>query len=184
MNEGGLLHKRRIPHGITKATDEEQEAENIIKRDFTAEKPVTKLLSDITEVPCKDGKLYVSPVLDCFNGEIVALEIRDNMKKELCVDTVKQLKYRYGNLNGVILHTDRGSQYTCFDNSRMESFFATLKKEKLYQIPTYKMTKKEVKTIIYRYIFGYYNTIRVNSFNPGGWPPSVYRKMCEGEIAA
>ena len=54
MNEGGLLHKRRIPHGITKATDEEQEAENIIKRDFTAEKPVTKLLSDITEVPCKD----------------------------------------------------------------------------------------------------------------------------------
>ena len=47
-----------------------------------------------------------------------------------------------------------------------------------------KMTKKEVKTIIYRYIFGYYNTIRVNSFNPGGWPPSVYRKMCEGEIAA
>lgn len=165
-----------------------------------------KLLSDITEVPCKDGKLYVSPVLDCFNGEIVALEIRDNMKKELCVDTVKQLKYRYGNLNGVILHTDRGSQYTsdlfrsilsrygiiqslsstgkCFDNSRMESFFATLKKEKLYQIPTYKMTKKEVKTIIYRYIFGYYNTIRVNSFNPGGWPPSVYRKMCEGEIAA
>ena len=173
-------------------------------------------------MPCKDGKLYVSPVLDCFNGEIVALEIRDNMKKELCVDTVKQLKYRYGNLNGVILHTDRGSQYTsdlfrstlsrygmiqslsstgkcfdnsgmiqslsgtghCFDNARMESFFATLKKEKLYQIPTYKMTKKEVKTIIYRYIFGYYNTIRVNSFNPGGWPPSVYRKMCEGEIAA
>ena len=72
----------------------------------------------------------------------------------------------------------------CFDNSRMESFFATLKKEKLYQIPTHKMSKEEVKTVIYRYIFGYYNTIRVNSFNPGGWPPSVYRKMCEGEIAA
>lgn len=206
MKEGGLLHKRRIPHGITKATEDEQEAENIIKRDFTAVKPVTKLLSDITEVPCKGGKLYVSPVLDCFSGEIVALEIRDNMKKELCVDTVKQLKHRYRNLEGVILHTDRGSQYTsdlfrstlsrygmiqslsstgkCFDNSRMESFFATLKKEKLYQIPTYKMSKEEVKTVIYRYIFGYYNTIRVNSFNPGGWPPSVYKKMIEGKIAA
>ena len=72
----------------------------------------------------------------------------------------------------------------CFDNSRMESFFATLKKEKLYQIPTYKMTKEEVKTIIYRYIFGYYNTIRVNSFKPGGWPPSVYTKMRERKIAA
>ena len=61
MNEGGSLHKRRIPHGITKATDKEQEAENIIKRDFTAEKPVTKLLSDITEVPCKDASCMYLP---------------------------------------------------------------------------------------------------------------------------
>ena len=66
----------------------------------------------------------------------------------------------------------------------MESFFATLKKEKFYQIPTYKMSKEEDKTVIYRYIFGYYNTILVNSFNPGGWPPSVYKKMYEREIAA
>ena len=69
-------------------------------------------------------------------------------------------------------------------NSRMESFFATLKKEKLYQIPTSKMSKEEIKKVIYRYIFGYYNTLRANRFNPGGWPPSVYRKMYEGEIAA
>ena len=150
MSESGLLHKRRKPHGITKATTEIQEKENIIKRDFKADKPLTKLLTDITEVQCSDGKLYVSPVMDCFNGEIVALEMRENMKKELCVDTVKQL----GKLNGVILHSDRGSQYTseafreelkkqgitqslsgtghCYDNARMESFFATLKKEKLY----------------------------------------------------
>jgi putative transposase len=66
----------------------------------------------------------------------------------------------------------------------MESFFATLKKENFYQIPTYKMSKEEDKTVIYRYIFGYYNTILVNSFNPGGWPPSVYKKMYEREIAA
>lgn len=150
---------------------------------------------------CPTAKLVGKGTIENYE-----LQFKGMLKKELCVDTVKQLKYRYGNLNGVILHTDRGSQYTsdlfrsilsrygmiqslsstgkCFDNSRMESFFATLKKEKLYQIPTYKMTKEEVKTVIYRYIFGYYNTIRVNSFNPGGWPPSVYRKMCEGEIAA
>jgi len=46
--------------------------------------------------------------MDCFNGEIVALEMRENMKKELCIDTVKQL----GKLNNCILHSDRGSQYT------------------------------------------------------------------------
>ena len=198
MQEGNLLHQRRTPHGITKATDAIQEKENIIKRDFTSNKPITKLLTDITEVQCSNGKLYISPIFDCYNGEIVALEMRDNMKKELCIDTVKQLKQRYGNLEGVLLHSDRGSQYTsdafrsilstygmiqslsstgkCFDNARMESFFATLKKEKLYRIPTYTMTKEQVKTVVFRYIFAYYNTIRVTSFNPGGLPPAKHRE--------
>ena len=48
-----------------------------------------KLLTDIMEMPCMDGKLYASPIMDCFKGEIVALEIRDNMRKELCVDTLQ-----------------------------------------------------------------------------------------------
>ncbi|WP_367267470.1 hypothetical protein, partial [Ruminococcus sp.] len=52
---------------------------------------------------------------------------------------------------------------------------ATLKKEKLYQIPTYRMKREEVKTIIFRYIFGYYNTQRINSFNEGGLPPVALR---------
>ena len=198
MQEGNLLHQRRTPHGITKATDAIQEKENIIKRDFTSNKPITKLLTDITEVQCSNGKLYISPIFDCYNGEIVALEMRDNMKKELCIDTVKQLKQRYGNLEGVLLHSDRGSQYTsdafrsilstygmiqslsstgkCFDNARMESSFATLKKEKLYRIPTYAMTREQVKTVVFRYIFAYYNKIRITSFNPGGLPPAKYRE--------
>lgn len=198
MEEGGLLHKRRRPHGLTKADTETQDRENLIKRDFTASAPLRKLLTDITEVPCSDGKLYVSPILDCFNGEIVALEMRDNMKKELCIDTVENLREKYGKaLNGAVFHSDRGCQYTsydfrakistcgmcqslsgtahCFDNARMESFFATLKKEKLYRIPTYRMTREQVKRVIFRYIFGYYNTLRVNSFNPDGLPPVVYR---------
>ena len=57
----------------------------------------------------------------------------------------------------------------------MESFFATLKKEKLYQIPTYRMKREEVKTFIFRYVFGYYNTQRINSFNEGGLPPVALR---------
>ncbi len=198
MKEGGYLHRRRKPHGITKATPEEQKEENLIKRDFHADKPIAKLLSDISEIPYANGKLYISPILDCHNGEIVALEIRDNMKKELCMDTLRQLKHRYGDLRNVILHTDRGCQYTsnefrallkeygmrqslsgtgkCYDNARMESFFATLKKEKLYKIPTYRMSKEEVISAIYRYVFAYYNTIRINSFNPDGLPPVQMRQ--------
>ena len=152
-----------------------------------------------TEVQCSDRKLYVSPILDCFNGEIIALEMRDNMKKELCIDTVKQLHEKYGRLEGTVLHSDRGCQYTsyafrgilassgliqslsgtanCYDNSRRESFFATLKKVKLYQIPTYKMKREEVRSIIFRYIFGYYNTQRTNSFNEGGLLPVALRTI-------
>ena len=159
--------------------------------------PLKKLLTDITEVQCADGKLYVSPVLDCYNGEIIALEIRDTMKKELCIDTVRQLRQKYGRLEGTILHSNHGFQYTCYafrrtlvlagliqslsgtshcyDNARMESFFATLKKEKLYRLPTYRMKRKDVKTAVFRYIFGYYNTQRINSFYQGGLPPVALR---------
>jgi len=199
MKEGNLLHLRRTPRGITKATTEIEEKENLIKRNFKSDKPFTKLLTDITQIQCVDGKLYISAILDCYNGEIVALEMRNNMKKELCIDTIKQLS----NVRNAVLHSDRGSQYTsfefketlkkrgivqslsgaghCFDNARMESFFATLKKEKLYRIPTYRMTKKDVKSIIFRYIYGYYNTIRINSFNKKGLPPVAYRQLAENQ---
>ena len=207
MSEGGYLHKRGVSHGTTKADTEVQEQENLLKQDFRSDEPLKKFLTDITEVSCRDGKLYVSPVMDCFNGEIIALEMRENMKKELCIDTVRQLKLKYGKqIGGAVFHSDRGSQYTsegfreelasmgliqslsgvnhCYDNARMESFFATLKKEKLYRIPTYRMSREEVKTVIFRYIFGYYNTIRVNSFNPHGLPPVKLRTGIMGGVAA
>ena len=91
MSEAGLIHRCRRPHGITKADTETQNRENQIKRDFTSASLLKKLLTAITEVQCADGNLYVSPILDCFNGEIVVLVMRDNMKKELCIDTIKQL---------------------------------------------------------------------------------------------
>ena len=65
----------------------------------------------------------------------------------------------------------------CFDNARMESFFATLKKELLYRIPTYRMKRSEVKTLIFRYVFIYYNQKRVYTSNQNGLPPTVYRKL-------
>ena len=199
-------HKKRVPHGITKTTTEAQEQENILKRDFSAQRPSEKFLTDITEVQCADGKLYVSPIMDCFSGEIVALEMRDNRKKELCIDTVRQLERIYPNLKGAVFHSDRGSQYTsaafraelsrrgmvqslsgtghCFDNARMESFFATLKKEKIYQIAAYKLPREQVKTIIFRYIFIYYNRVRVYTRNPLGLPPVKYREWMRAQQAA
>ena len=204
MSEMGILHRRRVPRGITKATTEIQDRENLIKRDFKAEMPLRKLLSDITEIQCYDGKLYVSAVLDCYNGEILSIAMDNNMKKELCIRTVKELEMQYGNkLKGAIFHSDRGSQYTseafrialseagliqslsgtghCFDNARMESFFATLKKEKIYRISAYKLTREQVKSIVFRYVFVYYNRIRISSVNPGGMPPVAYREWAKND---
>ena len=205
MSEMGILHRRRTPRGTTMATTEIQDRENLIKRDFKAEKPLAKLLSDITEIQCCDGKLYVSAVLDCYNGEILSVAMDNNMKKELCVRTVKELELLYGKkLKGAIFHSDRGSQYTseafryalkeaglmqslsgtghCFDNARMESFFATLKKEKIYRISAYRLTREQVKSIVFRYIFVYYNRIRISSVNPGGLPPVAYREWARSNM--
>lgn len=193
-----LIKKKRKPTGITKADKEAQKSENIINQDFTAEKPNQKWLSDITEVPCVDGKLYVSAILDCYDGTIVGLSMDDNMRKELCISTFENACKRYS-ASGMIFHSDRGSQYTsiafreeltkygaiqsmsgtgrCYDNARMESFFATLKKEKLYKIKTEFLPKETVKTIIFRYIEIYYNRNRVYTTNKDGYPPLVYRSI-------
>ena len=201
MQENGWIHERkRRPKGLTRATTEIQEKENLLKQDFHSDQPYQMLLTDISQIPCADGKLYISPVMDCFNGEILSLLMRDNMRKELCIDTVVAAARRFP-IKGAILHSDRGSQYTseafrnelkrnqiqqslsgvghCYDNARMESFFATLKKELLYQLPTYKMKMADVKAIIFRYVFGYYNQIRIHTSNPEGLSPAEYRKLYE-----
>ncbi len=199
MYEKGWLHTRRRAKSLTKSDPEAMFNENLLHQDFSAEKPFTKVLTDITQIQCSDGKLYISPLFDCFNGEILALSMDNNMKKELVIDTVNSALIRYPQLRGAVIHSDRGSQYTseafrdtlasngmiqslsgvdhCYDNARMESFFATLKKELLYRTPTYRMRIEQVKSLVFRYVFIYYNNIRVYTSNPEGWPPVVYRNI-------
>ena len=199
MKENGLLHKaKRHPNGITKEDATAQKAENLIARDFTADAPNKKWLTDITEVPCRNGKLYVAPILDCFDGQIVGLAMDDNMRTELCIRAFESA-CKYCRANGMVLHSDRGSQFTsaafrqllachgaiqsmsgtgkCYDNARMESFFATLKKEKLYRINTKKLPMEQVKSIIFRYVMVYYNQYRIYTANQDGWPPVTFRRM-------
>ena len=190
------IRRRRKPVSLTKADKRAQKNENLIKQDFRASKPNEKYLTDITEVACSDGKLYLSPVLDCYDGMIVSFTMDTNRSAELCAKAF-ELACRKTLSRGMILHSDRGSQYTssafraclgkygaiqsmsgtgrCYDNARMESFFATLKKERLYKLDTNKMKVSDVRSVIYRYI-AYYNQRRIYSAN-GGYPPAVYRRM-------
>ena len=201
MKANSLLRKKkRRPNSLTKEDYAAQKSENLLNQDFTASEPNTKWLSDITEVPTADGKLYLAPVLDCFDGQIVGLAMADNMRKELCVSAFEQACLRH-KASGMIFHSDRGSQYTsqkfretlrargaiqsmcgtgrCYDNARMESFIATLKKEKLYKIRTDLLSMEVVKSIIFRWIFRYYNRKRVYTANESGYPPEVKREMHE-----
>ena len=91
MRKGNLLHKsRRSPDGLTKADRKAQRHENLLKGDFSSDAPNKKWLTDITQVPCKDGKLYIAPIMDCFAGEIITVAMDDNMKKELCIRALKE----------------------------------------------------------------------------------------------
>lgn len=107
-----------------------------------------------TEVPCLNGKLYIAPVFDCYDGAIVGLTMDDNMCKELCIQAFEDACKQTG-ARGMILHSDRGSQFTsgafrstlkkyeaiqsmssvgrCYDNCRMESFFADTQKGEAIQ---------------------------------------------------
>ena len=76
MEQIHLNHKpKRKPNGITKADREARKSDDLLKRDFTADAPLQKCVTDITEIPAKDGKLYVSAIFDCYDLLPVGLAV-------------------------------------------------------------------------------------------------------------
>ena len=201
MREIGITHRpKRKPKGITKADREAMKSDDLLKRDFSAEKPCEKCVTDITEIKAKDGKLYTSVIFDCFDLTALGLAMDTNMKTELCVETVKNAVKAYPELKGAVLHSDRGSQYTsekyrqelkaagfvqsmnsaggrCHDNARCESMWARLKEELFYsrKRKSEDYTVSELKTMVWRYYMSYWNNRRICSAN-GGLPPALKRK--------
>jgi len=197
--DNGLLQKRRTPRGITKADPEAQAAEDLVKRDFKADVPNAKWLTDITQMKCAEGKLYLCGILDCFDASIVGFSLASHMRSELCTAALNSAVMRYNPAEGCIVHSDRGSQFTshlfretlsakgfqqsmgrtgsCYDNARMESFIATLKKDLIYRLPIWRMTREEVRLAIFEWIEGYYNLRRRHTANEGNRPPLVKREM-------
>lgn len=200
MEKIGLSHRpKRKPHGITKADREARKSDDLIKRDFSAEKPLIKCVTDITEIKAKDGKLYISCIFDCFDSAVLGLAMDTHMQATLCQRTVESAYMAYPEIRGAILHSDRGTQYTselyrstlvrhgiiqsmnsaggrCHDNARCESMWARLKTELLYgRYDAEKLTIKELKTLIWRYFISYWNNRRICTTN-GGLPPMIKRQ--------
>jgi transposase InsO family protein len=198
MAEHGYLQiTKRKPNGLTKADKKANKSDDLIKRDFTATEPNSKVVTDITEVPAKDGKLYISAAFDCYDQTVLGLSMGTTMKTELVTVMVNQMVHRHG--APVILHSDRGSQYTsyayrevlkkhgirqsmnsaggrCHDNAKCESMWARFKEEKMYHMDTKQYTANELKAIIFRYFMSYWNNRRICSAI-GGIPPAYKRKL-------
>ena len=107
MTKGKLIHRpKRKPNGITKADKQARKSDDLIKRDFSAEEPLIKCVTDITEIPAKDGKLYVSCIFDCFDNAVLGISMANNMKAALCSQTLKNAFTNYPELAGAIVHSD------------------------------------------------------------------------------
>ena len=83
-------HLKLRPKGITKADAAAEKSENLLQQEFSPENPNEKWLTDITEIPCKDAKLYLAPVLDCYDGTIRGFKMDTNMRAELCVEAFER----------------------------------------------------------------------------------------------
>ena len=202
MAQIGLIHKpRRKPNGITKADRLAQKSDDLLRRDFYADRPLKKAVTDMSEVKAKDGKLYVSAIFDCFDLMPLGIAIEDNMRASLCCHTLENANKSYPDIKGCIIHSDRGSQYTseeyraavkkygiiqsmnsaggrCHDNARCESMWARMKEELFYSHDDKpeNYTMKDLKTMIWRYYMSYWANRRICTAN-GGLPPADRRKL-------
>ena len=202
MAQIGLIHKpRRKPNGITKADRLAQKSDDLLRRDFYADRPLKKAVTDMSEVKAKDGKLYVSAIFDCFDLMPLGIAIEDNMRASLCCHTLENANKSYPDIKGCIIHSDRGSQYTseeyraavkkygiiqsmnsaggrCHDNARCESMWARMKEELFYsrEDKPENYTMKELKTMIWRYFMSYWANRRICTAN-GGLLEAARRKL-------
>ncbi|WP_424960734.1 IS3 family transposase, partial [Microcella frigidaquae] len=148
----GYMKKRRVRTTIPEPSG--QKYPDLLKRDFTAERPNERYVGDITYLPLADGtNLYLATVIDCYSRRLAGWAIADHMRTELVEDALKAAAATRGSLKGAVFHSDHGSVYcskayatlcrklgvtqsmgavgSSADNALAESFNATMKREVL-----------------------------------------------------
>ena len=178
-------------------------ADNLIQRDFEGTKPMEKCYTDVTEfaIPSSEQKLYLSPVLDGFNSEIIAYNLSRSPNLQQ-VKTMLNEAFTDDKYENTILHSDQGWQYqhdsyhrfleskdikpsmsrkgNSADNGMMESFFGILKSEMFYGFEKEFKSLEELEKAIIDYI-DYYNNKRIK-IKLNGLSPVNYR-MCQSNSA-
>lgn len=193
MQELGLKSRIRIKKYKSYRGEQGNAAPNILQRNFKAEQPNQKWATDITEFKVSGKKLYLSPIIDLYNGEIISYDLSEKPNFSQVVMMLKRSFRKTANLNTITLHSDQGWQYrmkqyqrmleekgitqsmsrkgNCLDNAIIENFFGILKSE-LFYLNKYK-TINQLKRDIKKYI-KYYNNERIK-LNLNGMSPIEYR---------
>jgi len=167
----------------TDSNHNKQIADNLLEQNFNALGANHKWVTDITYIPTQEGWLYLCVIIDLFSRAVIGWSMDSRMKAELVCSALNMALFRRNFPSGVIVHSDKGSQYCsemfqkvikenwllfsmsgkgcCYDNAACESFFGTLKVELVHD-ENYK-TREEAKSSIFEYIEAYYNTKRKHS---------------------
>ena len=193
MRELGLKCQVRIKRYRSYKGEIGKVAPNLIDRNFHADAPNQKWTTDITEFSLFGKKLYLSPILDMYNGEIISYNISERPHLGQVMDMLDKAFEKIPDNTGLVFHSDQGWQYqhkmyqyrlkekgirqsmsrkgNCLDNAVMENFFGLLKSELLYlrEFESFEEFKEELVKYIY-----YYNHQRIKG-KLKGLSPVQYR---------
>lgn len=158
-------------------------APNVLDRQFAAEQANSKWIADFTYIWTAEGWLYVAAVIDLFSRRVVGWSMKAEMTAELVADALVMAIWRRGKPDALLHHSDQGSQYTSdafqrlmadlgitcsmsrsgnvWDNAAMESFFSSLKTERIGK--TVYRTRDDARADVFDYIERFYNTVRRHS---------------------
>lgn len=184
MAANGIRAKQKRKFRVT--TDSRHNlpvAENVLSRQFDVAEPNRVWACDITYIPTGEGWLYLSAVMDLYSRKIVGWSMSDRLERPLVIDALIMAQRRRKPAEGMLHHSDRGSQYAsheyrtdlrmygmtpsmsrkgdCWDNAPVESFFGTLKTELVHH-RKYR-TREEARRDIFEYIEVFYNRERLHS---------------------
>ena len=168
-------------------------APNLLEQDFSSDAPNQKWVGDITYLLTNEGWLYLAVIIDLYSRAVIGWSMNARMTAGLTCHALKMALFRRGFPEGVIVHSDRGSQYcsmayrdliakhqltqsmsrkgNCWDNAVMERFFLSLKTERVWQCDY--ANHAEAMTDIADYIVGFYNSVRLHS-KLGNLPPNAF----------
>ncbi len=206
MRELGLVPCQPRPwrYSLTEADAAAGPIPDLVARDFTAERPGEKMVGDITYIPTWQGWVYLATVIDCHTKAVIGWAMDDNYKTPLIEQAIRMAARNYQLPPGAIFHSDRGSNYTsnqfgrtlkslgirqsvgrtgiCYDNSMAESFFGTLKNERIHR--TVYPTRQRATADIASYIELRYNTQRLHSGLGYKTPHEAYTEYLNRQQAA